>query len=168
MSRAHEADSLRQRSFFFVFKYYSIVGDGLKPAPWQAYDSRPPDRKSPDHIDISECSSVLALSLGGGPTKTVTKRVRRKAKEGKLFDTFAPWHLLNIQCFPDDEHSMRSEDFNKPFYNGPHAFLNSLSIEYRDAVKRYMTLNQHITKLITPPVRSLIPIRSEPVLIHNP
>jgi len=152
MSRAYETSPLRQRSFFFVFKYYSIVGDGLTPAPWQAYDSRPPDRKSPDHIDISECSSVLAVSLSGEPSKTVKNRVRRRAKEGRLYDTFGSWHLLNIQCFPDDEHSMRSEDFQKPFYNGPHAFLNSLSIEYRDAVKRCVSLNQHITKLITPPV----------------
>lgn len=36
--------------------------------------------------------------------------------------------------------------------NGPHAFLDALSIEYRDAVKRYTNLNQMITKLITPPV----------------
>ena len=36
--------------------------------------------------------------------------------------------------------------------NGPHAFLDALSIEYRDAVKRYTHLNHMITKLITPPV----------------
>ncbi len=155
MSRAYEPDPLRQRTFFFVFRYYTIVGEGLTPAPWQSYYARPPDKKSPDHIDITECSSVLALSLGGKPMKTVKSRVRRKgiaSKQGVLYDTFAPWQLLSIQCFPDDEHSMRSEDFKKPFYHGPYAFLDSLSAEYRDAVKRYTQLNQMITKLITPPV----------------
>ena len=39
--------------------------------------------------------------------------------------------------------------------NGPYAFLDALSIEYRDAVKRYQNLNLLITKLITPPVRPL-------------
>src|SRR5205809_786830 len=132
MNRAYETDPLRQRSFFFVFKYYTIVEEGLTPAPWQAYDARPPDKRSPDHIDIAECSSVLALSLGGEHARTVKNKVRRRNKEGKVYDTFAPWHLLNIQCFPDDAHSMRSEDFGKAFYNGPYAFLSCLAIEYRD------------------------------------
>ncbi|KAK3942007.1 hypothetical protein QBC46DRAFT_83929 [Diplogelasinospora grovesii] len=155
MNRAYESDPLRRRTFFFVFKYYTVVCDGVTtPAPWQAYDSRPPDRRSPDHIDISECSSVLALSLGGESTRTVKSRVRRKrgaTQQGLLYDTFAPWHLLSVQCFPDNAHSMRSEDSKKPFYNGPYAFLDSLSLEYRDAVKRYTQLNEMITKLITPP-----------------
>jgi len=151
LDRAYETMPLRQRSFFFIFKYYTIVEDGLTPASWQAYDTREPASKSPDHINIAECSSVLALSLGGDPTKTVQKQVRRKVKGGKVFDTFAPWHMVNIQFFPDEEHSVRSSDFRqKTPCNGPHAFLNSLSVEYRDAAKRYAKLNQHITKLITP------------------
>ncbi|KAK0625298.1 hypothetical protein B0T17DRAFT_492557 [Bombardia bombarda] len=153
MNRAYESEPLRQRSFFFVFKYYTVLGDELTPAPWQAYDSRPPDRRSPDHIDITEASSVLALSLGGPPTGTVTSRVRRRKVQGAVYDAFAPWHLLSIQCFPDDQHSMRSEDSEKPFYNGPYAFLDSLAAEYRDAMKRYTQLNELITKLITPPNR---------------
>ncbi|KAK3346739.1 hypothetical protein B0T25DRAFT_592806 [Lasiosphaeria hispida] len=154
MNRAYETEPLKQRTFFFVFKYYTVVGEGLKPAPWQAYDSRPPDRRSPDHIDITECSAVLALSLGGKPKKTVKSRVRRRGvamQQGVIYDTFAPWHLLSIQCFPDDEHSMRSEESKRPFYNGPYAFLDSLGVEYRDAIKRYLKLNEMITKLITPP-----------------
>lgn len=152
MNRAFETDPIRQRSFFFVFKYYTVVGEGLTPAPWQAYDDRPPDRRSPDHIDIAECSSVLALSLGGDPAGTVKVKVRRKTRTGVVYDTFAPWHLLNIQCFPDDEHSMRSDDSKKHFCNGPYAFLDALCVEYRDAVKRYTQVNEMITKLITPPV----------------
>ena len=152
-NRAYEKDPLRQRSFFFVFKYYTVVGEGLTPPPWQAFDSRPPDRRSPDHIDISEVSSVLALSLGGPPEKKIKTPVRRPRgmKEGVIYDTFAPWQLLSIQSFPDDVHSVRSQDSSKKVYNGPYAFLDSLCAEYRDAVKRYTELNEMITKLITPP-----------------
>jgi len=155
MNRAYETDRLRQRSFFFVFKYYTVVGEGLTPAPWQAFDSRPPDRRSPDHIDIAEASAVLALSLGGKPIKNVRQRVRRRGvevRQGDLYDPFAPWHMLSIQCYPDNLHSMRSEESQKPIISGPFAFLDTLSLEYADAVKRYIGLNQMITKLITPPV----------------
>ncbi|KAK3897618.1 hypothetical protein C8A05DRAFT_38823 [Staphylotrichum tortipilum] len=151
MSRAFEASPLRQRSFFFVFKYYTIVGEGLTPAAWQAFDDRPADRRSPDHIDITECSSVLALSLGGDPTGTVKAKSKRRTRTGVLYDTFGPWQLLSIQCFPDDEHSMRSEEGRKQLWNGPYAFLDALCVEYRDAAKRYTQVNEMITKLITPP-----------------
>lgn len=155
-NRAFEPDPIRQRSFFFVFKYYTVVGEDLTPAPWQAFDSRPPDRRSPDHIDITEASGVLALSLGGDPVHTFTKRVRRGGVlEGKLYDTFAPWHLFAIQCYPDDLHSMHNGDSQKHFLSGPYAFLDSLRVEYRDAGKRYNHLNELITKLITPPVRNM-------------
>lgn len=145
---------LRQRSFFFVFKYYTTVGDGLDPAPWQRYDKRPSDERVGDHIDIAECGSILALSLGGEPTKTVRMRPRReRAREGFLFDTFGPWHLLSIQSFPDDQHTVRGEEFQaKNFCNGPYAFLELLIAEYRDAGKRNQILHNRITKLITPPV----------------
>jgi hypothetical protein len=145
---------LRQRSFFFVFKYYTVLGDGLEPAPWQRYDRRDLPERLGDHIDIAECGSVLALSLGGEPTKPVRIRPRReRVKEGYLFDTFGPWQLLSIQSFPDDLHTVRSDDFTqKSFYNGPYAFLDLLVAEYRDAAKRNLILHERITKLITPPV----------------
>lgn len=152
MNRATETDPLRHRSFFFVFKYYTVIGEGLEPAPWQPFDTRPPDRRSPDHINLTECSSILALSLGGDIFKKIKVREKRKIKTGYLYNSSAPWHLLNIQCFPDDKHSTRSEDPNKKFCNGPYAFLDALCVEYRDAVKRYTELNESITKLITPPV----------------
>ncbi|KAK3689860.1 hypothetical protein B0T22DRAFT_528634 [Podospora appendiculata] len=143
MDRAFESEPLKQRSFFFVFKYYTVVGEGLTPAPWQAFDSRPQDRRSDDHIDLAECSSILALSLGGEPTnKKVRPKARRRraaAQTGALYDINAPWHLLSVQRHP------------KPLYNGPYAFLDSLGVEYRDAVKRYTLLNDMITRLITPP-----------------
>lgn len=149
------AARVRQRSFLFVFKYYTVVREGLEPASWQRFDQRPPDKRTDDHIDIAECGSVLALSLGGEPTKHVRMRPRReRAKEGVLFDTFGPWQLLAIQSFPDDAHTVRGEEFqSKKYVNGPHAFLDLLIAEYRDAGKRNQTLHEHVTKLITPPVR---------------
>lgn len=155
VDRAFESTETRRRTFFFVFKYFTVVGEGLKSAPWQKFDYRPPDKRSIDHIDITECSSILALSLEGQPIKKVTRnnrRQRKKAEEGYIYHPFAPWHLLSIQCFPDNAHSLRSEDLNKKFVSGPYAFLDTLAAEYRDAVKRYATLNEMITKLITPPV----------------
>jgi len=154
MHRAFEATEIHQSTFFFVFKYYTVVKKDLVPAAWQQFDHRPPDKKSPDHIDIAECSSVLALSLKSRPVKEIHLRSKKKKpiQIGQLYDPFAPWHLLSIQSFPDDKHSIWGEDIKKPFYNGPYAFLDSLAAEYRDAVKRYTHLYEEITKLITPPV----------------
>lgn len=147
---------IRQRSFFFVFKYYTVVGPGLAPAPWQRFDNRPLDKRSGDHIDIAECGSILALSLGGDPTKPVRMRPRReRVREGFLFDTFGPWQLLSVQSFPDNAHTVRGEEFQaKRFVNGPSAFLELLVAEYRDAGRRSQTLHEYITKLITPKVHS--------------
>ncbi|POR33374.1 Uncharacterized protein TPAR_06436 [Tolypocladium paradoxum] len=160
---------LRQRSFFFVFKYYTPVGEGLEPAPWQRFDKRPVDKRLGDHIDIAECSSVLALSLGGEPTKPLWMRPRReRAKEGFLFDTFGPWHLLSIQSFPDDHHTVRGDDFlHKSFYNGPYAFLDLLVSEYRDAGKRNQILHERITKLITPPTEFMFDRRLRDKLLFE-
>lgn len=144
----------RQRSFFFVFKYYTSVTEGLQPASWQRFDSQSSGRQS-DHIDIAECSSILALSLGGEPTKRLRRRTRQSVGEGQLFDTYGPWHILNIQSFPDNLHTVRGEEFqHKSFYNGPYAFLSLLVSEYKDAGKRNRALNNKITKLITFPVSS--------------
>ncbi|UKZ76338.1 hypothetical protein TrVFT333_004040 [Trichoderma virens FT-333] len=160
---------LRQRSFFFVFKYYTLLGEGLDPAPWQLYEKRPTDKRLGDHIDIAECGSVLALSLGGEPTKTLKMRPRReRAKEGFLFDTFGPWHLLSIQSFPDDEHTVRGDDFQlKSFCNGPYAFLELLIAEYRDAGKRNQILHERITKLITPPTEFMFDHRLRDKLLFE-
>jgi len=158
MYRAFEPSPIRRRTFFFVFKYYTVVSAEMAPAPWQQYDQRTPERREQDHIDIAECSSVLALSLEGPPMKKIQLQYRKKKpkQNGQVFNPSAPWHLLSIQSFPDNRHSIRSEDISKPFYNGPYAFLDSLAAEYRDAVKRLSKLNELIVKLTTPPVRKLI------------
>ncbi|KHE80986.1 hypothetical protein GE21DRAFT_1275760 [Neurospora crassa] len=153
MDRTTESNPLRHRTFFFVFKYYTVVNENkCTPAPWQRYDRRPADRKWPDHVDIAECSSILALSLGGDPIKKYRARVKKRdIKDHVIFDTSAPWQLLSIQCFPDDEHTMRSEGSKRSLCNGPLAFLDSLALEYHDAVTRYSQINDEVKKLITPP-----------------
>ncbi|KAJ3940826.1 uncharacterized protein N0V96_008698 [Colletotrichum fioriniae] len=112
---------LRQRSFFFVFKYY-----------------------------------------------TVTRR-REGPQEGFLFDTFAPWHLLSIQSFPDDEHTLRGGDAeaHKNFPSGPYAFLDALVTEYRDATKRNLALHARIAKLITPPTDFMFDARLRDKLLFE-
>ncbi|KAI0129180.1 hypothetical protein BJ170DRAFT_594999 [Xylariales sp. AK1849] len=168
MNRAFEQTALRQRSCFFVFKYYTIVGEKFTPAPWQQYDNRPADKRSLDHIDISECSSILGLSLAGEPIRTFERKKKRaKAEIGKVYDPFAPWQLLNIQCFPDDEHVMRNEDSRSIFRSGPFAFLDSLAMEYRDAAKRNIALNDSITKLIHPPIKFMFDWRLRDKLLFE-
>ncbi|OAA82079.1 Mg2+ transporter protein, CorA-like/Zinc transport protein ZntB [Akanthomyces lecanii RCEF 1005] len=175
MHRAFERGpppQLRQRSFYMVFKYYTSVGDGLAPAPWQRYEARPSDKKLADHIDIAECSAVLALSLAGAPVKSLRMRSRRSeraSREGVLYDTFGPWHVLSIQSFPDDEHTVRGEEFaqHKRFVNGPYAFLDLLTAEYRDAGKRNVILHEKITKLITPPTEFMFDRRLRDKLLFE-
>ncbi|KAG7421247.1 hypothetical protein ACKAV7_001194 [Fusarium commune] len=145
--------NVRQKSFFFVFKYYTVVSHPLEPAPWQRFDKRPSESRLGDHIDIAECGSVLALSLGGDSHKAPPMRSRReRAREGILFNTFGPWQLLAIQSFPDNSHTVRGPEFQeKKYVNGPYAFLDLLISEYRDATKRNLILHERVTKLITPP-----------------
>ncbi|KAJ4016875.1 hypothetical protein NW752_004009 [Fusarium irregulare] len=146
--------NVRQKSFFFVFKYYTVVSPPLEPASWQRFDKRPSESRFGDHIDVAECGSILALSLGGKPREAPLKIVRReRAQEGILFETFGPWQLLAIQSFPDNSHTVRGNEFKneKKYINGPDAFLDLLISEYRDATKRNLVLHERITKLITPP-----------------
>ncbi|KAF4453516.1 hypothetical protein F53441_3829 [Fusarium austroafricanum] len=153
VSPIHSTANVRQKSFFFVFKYYTVVSPPLEPAPWQRFDKRPSESRLGDHIDIAECGSVLALSLGGEHHKAPRMRSRReRAREGFLFDTFGPWQLLAIQSFPDNSHTVRGPEFQeKKYVNGPYAFLDMLISEYRDATKRNQILHERVTKLITPP-----------------
>jgi hypothetical protein len=149
--------SIHQRTFFFVFKYYAVVAKCHTSAPWERFDRRPNHRRSSNHIDIAECNSILALSLSGDIMRTVVRRQRRgKSKqEGCLLDTFGPWTLLNIQSFPDEDHTDRGESTGQELVNGPYAFLDALLVEYRDAVTRNNKLHEEIASLVTPPVRFL-------------
>lgn len=154
MLRAFEPEQIHQRTFFFVFKYYTIVDEGLAPAPWQCHDSGQEDRESTGHIDISECSSVVALSLeAAAPIGQVPLRRGhgKGTKMGAVYDTFAPFHILNIRLFPDNVHS--EHDFGQnPCYNGPHAFLECLTVEYRAAIQRLSQLGERIEEMVIPSV----------------
>lgn len=171
MLRAFKENSVHQRTFFFVFKYYTITGDGASsssdagdkgdkiplpaksPYVFQQYDRRPAEKKTAYHIDIAEASSVIALSLSGNQTKDVyLKHKRRKPIKGTSYSAFSPWQVLLLQAFPDDEHTTRDHSAPQSYSCGPLAFLDLLASEYRDAGKRLNRLMRRITKLITPPL----------------
>jgi hypothetical protein len=117
---------------------------------WQGSDQ---ERERKDgHIPISRCSAVVALSLVGEPSRKLKNSARRaKTKHGYVFDPWLPWHVLNIQAYPDWKSTTESHDSTKHYVNGPDAFLNSLLVEYKDAQKRFEEISQRVTKLITPP-----------------
>ncbi|KAH8653624.1 hypothetical protein BX600DRAFT_471266 [Xylariales sp. PMI_506] len=167
MNRAFEQTELRQRSFFFVFKYYTVVSDGFTPAPWQRYSNRSSDPRSTDQIDICECSSILALSLEGRAITREMRHKKRGAQAARVYDSFAPWQLLNIKFFPDDIEVMHGETERMQFYNGPYAFLDSLTMEYRNAIQRNMNLHDKITKLITPPTDFIFDSRMRDKLLFE-
>lgn len=147
-------DPRHQRSFVFALKYYTIVEHERKPADWQSADLEL--RSSETHIPISDCSAVVALSLSGKPVETVRSKSRRAAqKVGQIYDPFAPWRVLSIQCFPDWKHTVDAHESNRHYVNGPEAFLLTLLVEYRDAKKRFLEINKRIMALATPPVRCL-------------
>ncbi|CZR64326.1 uncharacterized protein PAC_14224 [Phialocephala subalpina] len=151
--RAFSNDSRRQRSIAFKFDYHTIVGESVEPMPWQRTD--PPEKrhqKNKDHVSLSRCTSVVALSLTGKHIKKL-KNASRKAKtqHGFVHDPWAPWHVLNIQCYPDHKHSMDSHDSTKHYVNGPEAFLHTLLAEFKDAEKRLDDINKKISKLVSPP-----------------
>jgi hypothetical protein len=85
--RAFSHDPRRQRSFIFNFDYYTVIGDDCAPMPWQLTDIIP--KKTSEHIPISRCSSVVALSLTGGYVKKLKNASRRaKTQYGYVYD---PW-----------------------------------------------------------------------------
>lgn len=154
-NRAFHEDQRRQRTFVFNFEYFTILGPDCEAMPWQISD-KGKTGSSPGHIPISRCSSIVALSLTGPPIRKIKNVSRRKKKtiHGHLYDTWAPWHVLNIQCYPDLKHSMNVHDSSKHYVNGPEAFLYTLLAEFRDCQKRFEEIYEKITKLITPPVSS--------------
>ncbi|KAE9369731.1 hypothetical protein N431DRAFT_52754 [Stipitochalara longipes BDJ] len=145
-----------QRSFVFKFDYFTIVGEGLQPMPWQQSDTAERLQNRPhDHIPISRCCSVVALSLSGDPVKRLRNNTRKARKEhtdhGNVYDPWAPWHVLNIQCYPDHKHSLEVHDSTKHYVNGPEAFMNTLLAEFQDAENRFSDLYKKISKLVIPP-----------------
>ncbi|KAF7507974.1 hypothetical protein GJ744_009871 [Endocarpon pusillum] len=144
------SEPTQQRSFVFCFKYYTIVGIEREPMPWQSSDKDLRNTKT--HIPISSCSSIVGLSLSGKPSTTLKNRSRRaKATVGHVFDPFAPWRVLSIQCYPDWKSTVDTHDSNRHYVNGPEAFLVTLLQEYRDAQKRFSEIARRVTDMTTPP-----------------
>lgn len=149
-----EEDHRRQRSIVFVFKYHTIIGEGRAPLPWQNHDDH--EKPQADTVPLSTCSSVVALSLGGRPSYSLRRNSRkRKSIVGHIYDPFAPWHVLSIQCFPDWNSSVDIHETNHHYVNGPDAFLATLLGEYRDGIKRFKEVLSSIQQLATPPNRSI-------------
>ena len=148
-----KSEPRQQRSFVFSFKYHCLIGKEREPMPWQK--SEEDYNTKEDHIAISTCSSVVALSFAGPPANQLRRRSRRaETIVGHIFDPFAPWRVLSIQCFPDWKSTVDVHDQNRHYVNGPEAFVVTLLAEYQDAQKRFMEINKKIVLLVTPVVSS--------------
>lgn len=148
--RAFSDRPRRQRSFVFNFEYYTIIGHERKPMAWQMASKQ--SKHTENHIPISRCSSVVALTLYGEPLKKVRNPARRaRTKHGYVHDVWSPWQVLNIQCYPDWKSTIESHDSARVFVNGPEAFMHTLLAEYRDAQMRFEEIYKRISKHITPP-----------------
>lgn len=104
------------------------------------------------HIPISRCSSVIALSLDSEPMGQIRNKSRRaNRKYGDVHDPFSPWHVLSMQAYPDWKSSIDSHDSTKHYVNGPEAFLVTLRAEFKDAQKRLLEVYKRISELVTTP-----------------
>lgn len=144
------ADSSQARTFLFCFKYHTIIGGERSPMPWQACDQDRTNTRT--HIPITTCASVVALSLAGEPSFELKNRSRRaKAIIGHVFDPFAAWRVLSVQCYPDWKSTVDTHDANRHYVNGPEAFLVTLLAEYRDAQKRFFEITRRVNAMSRPP-----------------
>ena len=149
MKGCMKQDPRHQRTFFFTFKYHTIVGPNKAPLEWQPSDDDLSQTK--DHIPISTCASVVALCLSGTPSHTLRRQSRKsRTVLGHVHDPFSPWQVLHIQCYPDWHSTTDVHNTNHHYVNGPEAFLITILHEYRDAVKRFKALSRAIVKLVTP------------------
>lgn len=141
MQKLSQTRPFHQIILSFVFKYYTVVDEGVLPPAWQRHSCGTSDKGPTNHINISECTSIVALSFE-------RESIGQNQVHGDIHD---PFHVLNIQCFPDH---IRSESrFDKqPCYSGPHAFLQCLSAEYQNAATRLTRLNEQIAELVLPSV----------------
>ena len=143
-------DERHQRSLIFLFKYHTLVGNDRKPLPWQNHEEDIDSK--PDHIPISTCSSVVALSLSGKPVRTLRPHSRKSKSPdtSHIFDPFAPYHVLSLQCYPDWHSEVNLHETHHHYVNGPDAFLVTLLHEFRDAGKRFKAMAKRIAELATP------------------
>ncbi|KAF2748337.1 hypothetical protein M011DRAFT_485630 [Sporormia fimetaria CBS 119925] len=150
MQRAFSPSELRQRTFFFSFEYYTIIGEDCKPMSWQL--STRPQAIQSGHIPITRCGSIVALSLyDSSPRRLRTRGRRGQAREGWVRDVWSPWQVAVIECFPDWKATTDTFESGHRYLNGPDAFLTALLTEFRDARKRFDEIYRRISKLVIPP-----------------
>lgn len=131
-------------------EYFTIVGDECVPMQWQLADGNLNDKDQ--HIPISRCTSVIALSLDGEPMGQIRNKSRRALRKyGDVHDPFSPWHILSLQAYPDWKSSIDSHNSTKHYVNGPEAFLMTLRAEFKDAQKRLLEVYKRISELVTTP-----------------
>jgi len=96
MHRAFYEDRMHQKTFFFNFEYYTILGEDCKPMEWQRAD----DGKGEDgvHIPLSRCSAVVALALYDNKPRRIRNKGRRAStKFGWVQDIWSPWQVCNLR-----------------------------------------------------------------------
>lgn len=153
MHRAFLQDRRHQRTFFFTFEYYTIIGEDCKPMQWQRADKENNKVPTDTHIPLTRCSAVVALALYDDNPRRIRNRSRRaNTKYGWVQDIWSPWQVLNVQCYPDWRATTDTFETGWRYLNGPEAFLHALLTEYRDARKRYEEIYNRISRLITPPL----------------
>ncbi|KAG9194048.1 hypothetical protein G6011_04083 [Alternaria panax] len=156
MFRAFHHNPKHQRTFFFNFEYYTIVGDDCVPMQWQRADKILDT--SDHHIPLSRCSAVVALVLYDDKPRRIRNRGRRaKTQFGWVNDVWSPWQVLQLESFPDWKSTPASGtpytfETGHKYLNGAEAFLHALLTEYRDARKRFDEIYKRITDLVTPPL----------------
>jgi hypothetical protein len=151
MHRAFHEDPRHQKTFFFDFEYYTVIGEDCKPMQWQRADK---DKGASDsHIPLTRCGAVVALALYDDKPRRIRNRGRRaKTQHGWVQDVWSPWQVLNLQCYPDWRATPDTFESGHRYLNGAEAFLHALLTEYKDARKRYEEIYKRITHLITPPL----------------
>jgi hypothetical protein len=124
MLRAFSEDERHQKTFFFSFEYYTIIGDDCKPMDWQRAD----DGKGADdiHIPLSRCGSVVALALFDDKPRHIRNKGRRaRTQYGWVQDIWSPWQV-GIVRFPTTKAQMSRCYKSNAFRigNTPQMFLN--------------------------------------------
>jgi len=151
MHRAFDEDPRHQKTFFFDFEYYTVIGEDCKPMQWQRADKN--KGASESHIPLTRCGAVVALALYDNKPRRIRNRARRaKTQNGWVQDVWSPWQVLNLQCYPDWRATSDTFESGHRYLNGAEAFLHALLTEYKDARKRYEEIYKRITHLITPPL----------------
>ena len=148
--RPFSEDVRHRRSFVWTMEYFTIIDKGCQPMIWQYYERSGDSAEA--HVPIGRCSAVVGLSLTGDPIGKIKNRDRRATRKiGDVYDPFAPYHVLNIQCYPDVKSTLDAHTSSKYYVNGPEAYLVTLRSEIRDCRRRLKEVYKNICSLVEPP-----------------